>query len=281
MKIYVETTTYNEECMIGACLKSIYDYVDEIIVVDGSAYGPSTDRTAEIAMSVGEKVKLFKGTFPRSIARPDGSTYVAYGERDHRQACIDKMEKSFDNWCILHDSDEVFDSKYLQKLIGYIRNADPEIMSFSYCAVAFYRTLKGPRVSKDPLNCRAFRLVPGISVIRKSSVGILGKMNWKTAPIPIRTVLNDVFFYHFHDFVPYKRRLFKAQCMVEREGSQAAGRGYKAYEWERFKNDRQELWLKGEAEQSKELEKRSLSLPAHPTMEDLAPWIKTWREKND
>jgi len=281
MKIYVETTTYNEECLIGACLKSVYDLVDEIIVVDGSAHGPSTDRTAEIATAVGEKVKLFKGAYPRPIGRPDGSMYIAYGERDHRQACIDKMEKSFDNWCILHDSDEIFDSKYLRRLLEHIRNnnADHRIMSFSYHGVTFYRCLKGTRVSGGPLNCRAFRLVPGIAVIRKSSVGIPGKSNWKTSPSPERTVLSDVFFYHFHDFAPYERRLFKAKCMVERGGSQAAGRGYKPYEWERFKKDKHPLWLKGEGEVSQELERLSVSLPPHPTMEDLAPWIEAWKKK--
>lgn len=281
MKIYVETTAYNEEYLIGASLKSVYDFVDEIIVVDGSAYGPSTDRTAERALAVGEKVKLFKGTFTLPIARPDGSTYLAWGERDQRQACLDKMEKSFDNWCIAHDADEIFDPRYLQRLVEHIRNntANPHIMSFSYCGVAFYRDFKAPRVSKNPLNCRAFRLIPGVACIRKSSFGIPGKSNWKTSPSPERTVLDDVFFYHFHDFDPYERRLLKARYMVERGGSQAYGAGYKPWEWERFKKDRQPLWLKGEGETSQVLKKLSVSLPDPPSVEDFSPWIETWTVK--
>jgi len=50
--ISVTLAAYNEEDYISDCLKSVKDWVDEIIVVDGY----SQDKTAEIAKSYGAKV---------------------------------------------------------------------------------------------------------------------------------------------------------------------------------------------------------------------------------
>lgn len=51
-KISAAIATHNEESNIGGCLKSIKDFVDEIIIVDGN----SEDQTVEIASSFGAKV---------------------------------------------------------------------------------------------------------------------------------------------------------------------------------------------------------------------------------
>ncbi len=48
------TSTYNEENNLAACLESVKDIVDEIIVVDGS----STDNTVKIAKEYGAKVVI-------------------------------------------------------------------------------------------------------------------------------------------------------------------------------------------------------------------------------
>lgn len=52
--ISVVLATYNEEENIAACLNSIKDIADEIVVVDGS----SKDKTVEIAKKFGAKVKI-------------------------------------------------------------------------------------------------------------------------------------------------------------------------------------------------------------------------------
>ena len=51
-KLSVAIATFNEERNIAKCLESVKDWVDEIIVVDGS----STDKTREIARQFGAKV---------------------------------------------------------------------------------------------------------------------------------------------------------------------------------------------------------------------------------
>lgn len=53
-KLSAAIATFNEEANIGACLESIKDLVDEIIIVDGT----STDKTVEIAKSFGAKVTV-------------------------------------------------------------------------------------------------------------------------------------------------------------------------------------------------------------------------------
>ena len=51
-KVSVLILAKNEEKFIGACIKSVLNFADEIIVIDDN----STDRTAEIAASLGAKI---------------------------------------------------------------------------------------------------------------------------------------------------------------------------------------------------------------------------------
>lgn len=53
-KISFVTSTFNEEQNIASCLDSVKDFVDEIVLVDGS----STDKTVEIAKKYGAKIKI-------------------------------------------------------------------------------------------------------------------------------------------------------------------------------------------------------------------------------
>ena len=51
-KLSVTLATFNEEKFLPACLESIKDIVDEIVIVDGT----STDNTREIAKKSGAKI---------------------------------------------------------------------------------------------------------------------------------------------------------------------------------------------------------------------------------
>lgn len=55
-KLTVALATYNEEKNIGACLKSVKDIADEIVIVDGA----SSDKTVEIVTQYGAKVTVVK-----------------------------------------------------------------------------------------------------------------------------------------------------------------------------------------------------------------------------
>lgn len=54
VKLSVAIATFNEEKNIGACLESVKDIAQEIVIVDGS----STDKTVEIAKAYGAKVLI-------------------------------------------------------------------------------------------------------------------------------------------------------------------------------------------------------------------------------
>lgn len=54
MKLSICLATYNEEANIGACLESVKDIADEVIIVDGS----SSDKTVEIAKKYHAKVTV-------------------------------------------------------------------------------------------------------------------------------------------------------------------------------------------------------------------------------
>ncbi len=56
MSLSVVLATYNEEKNLPACLESVKNFADEIIVVDGT----SSDKTAEIAREFGAKVHVTK-----------------------------------------------------------------------------------------------------------------------------------------------------------------------------------------------------------------------------
>jgi len=125
VKISVGIIAYNEEDFIEASIRSVYDHVDQIIVVDGSPWGPSADKTVSIANNIGSKVKVISGTWKNKEKNGTDHKMV------QRQAYIDMMEHGEDNWCILHDADEIWDDENLLRLINYMHHADHRTMLFS------------------------------------------------------------------------------------------------------------------------------------------------------
>lgn len=231
MKIFVGTIAYNAEFYIGASLRSIYDYVDQIFVIDGSASGPSTDRTAEIARGVGSKVEVVSGTFK------GGHTYLGseWGERKQRQMYIDLAEKGEDNWCILHDADEVWTPGNIEQLIGHAKNAEPETMLLSYNWIHFFRDphhlITGGNWDK-PRSVGMFRLVPGMGQTSFNTIG-KGGIDWTWAVRPLKEEFADVFFYHYGHVLPFERYEFKVRAFVE----QGMYGGYAPDEWERYRRE--------------------------------------------
>jgi hypothetical protein len=61
-KISAIISVYNEEKLLPLCLNTINDYVDEIVIIDGSIKGSSTDNTKSIVTAF-DKVIYKSGTF--------------------------------------------------------------------------------------------------------------------------------------------------------------------------------------------------------------------------
>jgi len=96
--ISVTIASYNNEDCIAACLNSVKDWVDEIIVVDGT----SDDKTVEIAKKLGAKV----------LIRENNPIF-------HVQKNIANEEAKSD-WILQIDTDEVVPSKMRDEIISIL-----------------------------------------------------------------------------------------------------------------------------------------------------------------
>ena len=96
--------TYNEEQNIERCLASVYDWVDEIIIIDGR----STDNTVKKARAFGDKVKVYSYDNPPNFLI-------------NKQRSIDKATK---DWLLQLDADEVV-SKQLKSETLAVLNLEP------------------------------------------------------------------------------------------------------------------------------------------------------------
>ena len=84
-RLSVGMIAYNASPVIEAAIRSSVNYVDEVIVIDGSELGPSTDDTKALAESVSRKVKVVPGTF----AKADGG----WDEQAQRQYYLTEMPR--------------------------------------------------------------------------------------------------------------------------------------------------------------------------------------------
>jgi glycosyltransferase involved in cell wall biosynthesis len=99
----IAIATFNEEKNIIRCLKSVYDWVDEIIVVDGT----STDKTVEIIKKFDQrqKIKIYLEDNPPMF-------------HINKQKAIDRCTKE---WILQLDADEVV-SEELRREIAQLLN---------------------------------------------------------------------------------------------------------------------------------------------------------------
>lgn len=99
MKISFVTSTFNEEKRLAACLDSVKDLVEEIVVVDGS----STDKTVEIA-------KKYKANI---LVTNNPPIFLI-----NRQKAID-MAKG--EWLLQLDGDEVATPELIEEIKGVLK----------------------------------------------------------------------------------------------------------------------------------------------------------------
>lgn len=107
MSISVAVATYNEEDNIGRCLEAVKDWVDEIIVVDGS----SDDKTREIAEQMGTKVI-------KTTNKPNFHI--------NKQMAIDKCQG---DWILQLDADEVVTPGLKEEILATLKE-DPIVDGF-------------------------------------------------------------------------------------------------------------------------------------------------------
>ncbi|HLC93952.1 MAG TPA: glycosyltransferase family 2 protein [Patescibacteria group bacterium] len=99
MKLSIAIPTYNEEKNIGFCIRAVYDWVDEIVIVDGT----STDHTVEIAKKLDTqgKIKIFIEENPPNFLI-------------NKQKAIERCRGT---WILQLDADEIVSEKLKKELI--------------------------------------------------------------------------------------------------------------------------------------------------------------------
>lgn len=227
MKVSVGMIAYNEEIMIEASIRSVYDYVDEIVIIDGSPWGPSADKTSSIALSVGSKVRVINGTYRNA----DGLDHKVR----QRQAYLNEMVKGYNNWCILHDADEVFSKENIERLVNHLKSANPETMLFGYPVINFIGDCWHTYEGGEPRITAAWRLLPGMMHLNHHRVGIPKVVNWSREDPPIRIMLDDVVFHHYGHALTFKKDEIRGRCYLERGDFHELG--YEPHEWRRYKKE--------------------------------------------
>lgn len=183
MKIFVEMITYNGMPLLEAAIKSTLPYVDKIVVVDGSAYGPSTDDTAALIKSL-PKVTYIAGTYQREDGRWD--------EAAQRRAALDTMERSENNWLLYQDADEVWDEENILRLISHLEAQPQEVC---YCT---YRWLNFWLTPHQTIRGGCFEVRRPDMVNR---LAIVNRTPWSA----LRTDFPDVCFHHYSHAMPKSR----------------------------------------------------------------------------
>lgn len=202
MKVSVGMIAYNASPVIGAAIRSTYPYVDNIIVVDGSAHGPSTDDTVEVAKAVGSRVSVVSGVF----VKPDGS----WDERSQRQTYLDLMSRGERCWGLAQDADEVYDKENILKLIESLENVKLDIDIISHGFIHFWRNLNqivtGGQWSVARMESCAFRLTENIKVINNNTMSGF-QHRWPECWLHC----DDIFVYHYGHALSYERCFFRVK----------------------------------------------------------------------
>ncbi len=100
-KLSVCIATYNEQNNIKRCLQSVYDWVDEIVIVDGK----SLDQTVKIAKTFGKKVKV--------VLHDNPANFLS----NRRRA----MELTKSEWLLVLDADEVVSAALKSEIFEAIK----------------------------------------------------------------------------------------------------------------------------------------------------------------
>src|SRR6266571_7770783 len=105
VKLTVALATFNEEKNLGACLASVKDIANEIIIVDGS----STDKTIAIAKQFEAKIRVV----------PNQQNFHI-----NKQKALDMASHE---WILQLDADEIVDKKLAQEIIKVINMTEEEM----------------------------------------------------------------------------------------------------------------------------------------------------------
>jgi len=199
---------FNEASFLGYSLRSIYDYVDHIDIVEGAMKASMTKANSD-GSSTDDTVKIVK-EFPD----PQHKIRLLQGkwrDREHMQAKL--LEICNSKWMLYIDGDEVADPESMQNLRSFCE--DHQDGNIVYARPSrfynFWHDFKHIAYSLNPLSPWAqyglphafliWRDIPGLNFAQLHTIPIDGLGNVVSLDHPAyrkrQKVLDNVFIYHF------------------------------------------------------------------------------------
>ena len=188
---------YNDELFLEYALASIVDFVDQIVVVDGSIKGPSTDRTPDIVSRFKSvcTIDYETGTFVRDDGRWDNSAQA--------NTAISLCTSDF---IMRVDGDEVHDTIQMERLrIAVDKAQTKKLLCYQYVnffadnhhiRVDFDGCAMGHPKNKNSAICRRDAIIP--FDLLDSLDGLSGDLCRYNLDLPGDVAfVHDVFRYHY------------------------------------------------------------------------------------
>jgi glycosyltransferase involved in cell wall biosynthesis len=139
MKLSAYIICFNAEDMIEACIDSIYPYIDELIIVEGSI---EFTRTLGLASKNGNSSDSTVWQIDQYIANKDTHHKIKFypcrlmkNRNELRQFALDKCTG---DWIFLVDVDEFYTPMDMQILRRYAESSDPDIIALRFDQLQFW-----------------------------------------------------------------------------------------------------------------------------------------------
>lgn len=195
-KISVVLPVYNEEFFINACISNIYECADEIIVIDGSPNGKSTDNTVEIVKSFGKKIVYKTGTFKTDNGGWDSASQKNVG-----------ISESSGNIVMFLSADMFFDQP--ERLFDILRN-DEQHKVFFLPTIEFWLDMTRVRLYSDSTLLSIPSTVFEVVAIDKSLKPVFdGKLRCSETSLDERLLIQDMTKYHLGWIRPFDHQVAK------------------------------------------------------------------------
>jgi glycosyltransferase involved in cell wall biosynthesis len=194
---------YNADSLLYYALAPILPLVDEVIIVNSSPEGPSTDLSKDIIQHFNsDKIKYFEGSFGKHDARYNWDI-VQHNFAFQQCTC---------EWIWKIDADEIYDELAARTVVNACKQKG-EYDYLQWGTLYFVRDTQHIRVVPPPIRC--WRNLPGLEfrdlsvtpVIDNFHIQVVRKGRW----------LPSITMYHYGFILPYRRQFQRIYKFILRE----------------------------------------------------------------